>query len=601
MTKFKELCVFVLAATLCLFSIAAAESASVPLSYYSLGDQIRDFSFTTYAGQKITLSEVLKEKQAVMINIWATWCGPCRNEFPFMQEAYQQYQDDVEILALSCASTDTDDVLADFAEEMELTFKIGRDTVNLQSTIASSGIPITLMIDRFGTICFIQTGSMPDVSSFIRLFDAFLGDGYTESVLYTKLPPSKPDVQPSGEAALSQALNIEGGSIAFTNDSGDYSWPMVVGVKDERTVAVSTNQGIAPSEALVNAVIHGKQGDVLAVTFKVSSEDGYDLMQLRINGEVVKSFGGDKDWMTYAYPFPSDGEYSVTIAYVCDDANSAGQDSLWLDSVAILSGAEAEAALAGNPVYPYSETLSINVQNEAAREIVFTDPTGMISAYYGSGPFYLIPDDLAVFSFGISSEYDPETVIVGCNFDGRTYALSECIADGRYTVSSGIDSIDTTGYCDSTVYMYPDPENTYLGKTLTYFRDEANLDAFVASLTKDKYGTIHGSWAYADTAETQQEGQSRTSGVETAAEADYTFRCVDQNGNPVAGVMLQVCNEDICQVLVSDAEGLCEFSGAPYAWEVHILKAPDGYTPDSTDVVLAPVEGGEVVFTLTKN
>lgn len=601
MKEFKAFCVFILAAMFCLCSIAAAESASVPLSYYSLGDQIRDFSFTTYDGQEITLSEVLKEKQAVMINIWATWCGPCRNEFPFMQEAYQQYLDDVEIFALSCASTDTDAVLTDFAEAMGLTFKIGRDSVNLQYAIASNGIPITLMVDRFGTICYIQTGSMPDVSSFTRLFDAFLGDGYTESVLYTKLPPSKPDVQPSSEAELAQALNIEGGGIAFTNDSGDYSWPMIVGEKDGRMVAVSSNQGIAPSEALVNAVINGKQGDVLALTFKVSSEAGYDLMQLRINGEVTKSFGGNKDWMTYAYLFPADGEYSVTIAYVCDDANSAGQDTLWLDSVAILSGAEAEEALAGNPVYPYSETLSINVQNETTREIVFTDPTGMISAYYGSGPFYLIPDDLAVLSFGITPEHDPETAIVGCNFDGRTYALSECIADGQYTVTSGIDSIDTTGYCDSTVYMYPDPENIHLGKTLTYFRDEANLDAFVASLTKDKYGTIHGSWTYADTGETKQEGQLRTSGMENDAEADYTFRCVDQNGKPVAGVMLQVCDEDICQVLVSDAEGLCEFSGAPYAWAVHILKAPDGYTPDSTDVVLAPVEGGELVFTLTRN
>lgn len=600
MTKCKTLCAFILAVMLCLYGIASAESAYVPLSY-SLGDQIQDFSFTTYDGQEITLSEVLKEKEAVMINIWATWCGPCRYEFPFMQEAYQQYQDKIEILALSCASTDTDDVLADFVKEMGLTFKIGRDSVNLQYAIASSGIPITLMIDRFGTICFIQTGAMPDVDSFIRLFDAVVGDGYTESVLYTELPPPRPDVQPSSELELAQALNVEGGTIAFTNDQGDYSWPMIVGEKDGRTVAISSNQGVAPSEALVNFAVNAKQDDVLAVTFKVSSEPRYDLMQIRINGEVVKSFSGEKDWMTYAYSFPADGTYAVTIAYSINDANSDSQDTLWLDSVALLSGAEAEAALAANPVYPYSEELAVNVLNASAREIVFTDPTGMITTYYGNRPFYLINSDEAVFSFGITPEYDPESAIVGCNYDGRMYALSDCIVDGQYTITSGVDSIEDTGYCDSTVFLYPDPENIHLVKTLTYFKDEANLDAFVASLTTDRYGTVHGSWAYADTAETKQEGDARNSGVEAASEASYTFRCVDQNGSPVSGVMIQVCDENICQVLVSDGEGVCEFVGTPYAWEVHVLMAPDGYTANSTDVVLAPVEGGELVFTFIKN
>ncbi len=41
-----------------------------------MGDKIQDFTVTTFDGKTVTLSEVLKEKDMVLINIWATWCGP---------------------------------------------------------------------------------------------------------------------------------------------------------------------------------------------------------------------------------------------------------------------------------------------------------------------------------------------------------------------------------------------------------------------------------------------------------------------------------------------------------------------------------------------
>ena len=49
-----------------------------------LGDVMYDFSITTPAGETITLSEIFKEKEAVMLNFWFSTCGPCANEFPYM-------------------------------------------------------------------------------------------------------------------------------------------------------------------------------------------------------------------------------------------------------------------------------------------------------------------------------------------------------------------------------------------------------------------------------------------------------------------------------------------------------------------------------------
>ena len=96
----KKVFSLLLALALCLTGLAMAEDAQPAV--YQPGDKIDDFTMTTYDGTSVTLSEVLKEKEMVLINIWATWCGPCRNEFPFLEEAYQQYKDKVEVLALSC-------------------------------------------------------------------------------------------------------------------------------------------------------------------------------------------------------------------------------------------------------------------------------------------------------------------------------------------------------------------------------------------------------------------------------------------------------------------------------------------------------------------
>ena len=93
MKKLVSMIALLLAMLLCLGSVAVAES-----TFYQLGDKMDDFTVTTHDGRSLTLSEVLKEKDAVLINFWATWCNPCRNEFPFMEEAYQQYADKVEII-----------------------------------------------------------------------------------------------------------------------------------------------------------------------------------------------------------------------------------------------------------------------------------------------------------------------------------------------------------------------------------------------------------------------------------------------------------------------------------------------------------------------
>ncbi len=591
----KKVFSLLLALALCLTGLAMAEDAQPAV--YQLGDKIDDFTMTTYDGTSVTLSEVLKEKEMVLINIWATWCGPCRNEFPFLEEAYQQYKDKVEVLALSCEPTDEPEVLSDFAAEMGLTFPMGRDDIGLDARFGVQSIPTSVVVDRFGTICFIEAGSQPSADAFSRLFEAFLGDDYAESVLLTGVPRMIPNVEPSAETDLAAALNVEGGELVFTNGTGKTDWPMVAGEKDGRSVVASSNTNIADSEALVNATVSAKAGDAIVVTFKVSSETACDLMQLRVNGETVKSFGGEKDWMTYAYAVPADGDYAVTLAFINDVMSFVGEDTLWVDSVALVSGDAAAEALAANPVYPVADEIFVTAKDEDAKKIVINDPIGWMTASYGD-LFYLTSGETATFELAVTADIDPEAAMLYCNFDGATYSLAECLVDGKYVVTSGGDSMETTGYSESSIYLYPTADAEAAAVVITFMKSEENVNAFVSGIT-DENDAVVGSWTYADGAVPSTDALPDSS-VEALTEASYTVKYVDQDGNPVAGVMCQVCDDATCQVFVSDADGVCAFTLAPYAWEIHTLKVPDGYEGDTETVTTAPVEGGELSFVLTK-
>ena len=141
---------------------------------YTLGDQIYDFSITTCDGSTFTLSEVLKEKQLVMINFWATWCGPCKSEFPAMNNAYIEYKDKVEILAISITDSIAD--VNNFKTLQGITFPMANDSIRLQDMFNVAAIPYSVIIDRNGMIVTTHLGAMTQKSDFTTLFDKYIDD-----------------------------------------------------------------------------------------------------------------------------------------------------------------------------------------------------------------------------------------------------------------------------------------------------------------------------------------------------------------------------------------------------------------------------------------
>ena len=73
----------------------------------------------------------------------------------------------------------------------------------------------------------------------------------------------------------------------------------------------------------------------------------------------------------------------------------------------------------------------------------------------------------------------------------------------------------------------------------------------------------------------------------------------DADGKPVAGAMVKICDADTCRVETTDENGEVRFDAARYAYEIVILKAPDGFGP-SAETFVMPEAGGELEIRLEK-
>ena len=119
-----------------------------------------DFAVTDAGGEPVTLDSY--GGKVLLLNVWATWCGPCREEMPSMQSLYDRFsRDEFEIAAISIdAPSERLDALGNpggdpvtFARELGLTFPILLDTSGgIQRTYRTSGVPESFLIGRDGVI-----------------------------------------------------------------------------------------------------------------------------------------------------------------------------------------------------------------------------------------------------------------------------------------------------------------------------------------------------------------------------------------------------------------------------------------------------------------
>lgn len=117
-----------------------------------------DFSLNTASGETYTLSEL--KGQAVLVNMWATWCPPCRAEMPAMENMYQEYKDQgFVVLAVNNTFQDNPFDIAPFTEEYNLTFPILLDeTGDTARAYQVRSLPSSYFINRQGVITEVVIG-----------------------------------------------------------------------------------------------------------------------------------------------------------------------------------------------------------------------------------------------------------------------------------------------------------------------------------------------------------------------------------------------------------------------------------------------------------
>ena len=121
-----------------------------------VGDVAPEFTASLADGNTFTLSEHVGK--VILLNFWATWCGPCVGEMPAFQDLYDEYGDEIEILAVNCMEDEA--TVNQFITDSGYTFPIAYDVDGEVSfTYPSSGIPYTLVIGEDGIVKNIYVGA----------------------------------------------------------------------------------------------------------------------------------------------------------------------------------------------------------------------------------------------------------------------------------------------------------------------------------------------------------------------------------------------------------------------------------------------------------
>lgn len=145
---------------------APASNAPAPSgrpSTVKIGELAPEIKLNTLDGTTVALSELKGKK--VLVNFWATWCGPCRAEFPTFVRKTKEYADkDFVILGVNTQDENTDEGVQNFMRNSLVNFTVVRDRDGAVSrAYRVTGLPTSIFIDRAGIVRDIVVGGpMPD-------------------------------------------------------------------------------------------------------------------------------------------------------------------------------------------------------------------------------------------------------------------------------------------------------------------------------------------------------------------------------------------------------------------------------------------------------
>jgi cytochrome c-type biogenesis protein len=139
-------------------ALAACTEAQRAPAPVEVGRAAPAYRAVSASGDSVSL-QALRGKP-VLLNVWATWCHPCRDEIPELQRLYERYRGrGLELVGVSVDAVGNDDAITDFARRYGMTYPVWRDPdERVSATFLVIGVPATFLIDSAGILRWKKTG-----------------------------------------------------------------------------------------------------------------------------------------------------------------------------------------------------------------------------------------------------------------------------------------------------------------------------------------------------------------------------------------------------------------------------------------------------------
>lgn len=422
-----------------------------------LGDVMYDFTVTTPDGTEVTLSKMLEEKKMVLLNFWYVGCSACTSEFPYMQEAYEMFEEDVGIIAVDPLQQGADAV-ANYPASygMTLTFPMAECPYSWKAAFPTSGeyYPTSVFIDRYGVIVLIEVGGMPSLRPFTSIFEKLTADDYTQ-VLYNEAEEALTAQLPLYEMDTSENVSAIMGSsdLPITyhpkteGERVEYAWPFIETEKNGVKCLMASNAGYDDSHAILYAEVELKKGQAFGFDYLISSELGGDILYVNVNGEVMNTISGYNDVERWdgCYPVVADhdGTYEVVFIYLKDSGTSAGDDTVYIRNARIVDESEIDAKT-------YLPKQAATTEDDFTYEyvdIVYNDADGYYHVGTKNGPLLLA--NLMNYS-----QFNEEKTVWEMASDGEIVVDGKDYLEELTTYCAYAGNSQISGYCTVNQELY---------------------------------------------------------------------------------------------------------------------------------------------------
>ena len=455
-------------------------SDDISTATLGLGDIMYDFTVSTPEGKEIKLSDVLKEKKVAILNFWYTTCTYCVQEFPLMQSAYEQFSENVAIIALNPMNGSQD--VANFQASYGLTFDMVSCPTSWANVFNVQGYPTTVVVDRYGRICLVESGALLTERYWTTLFEHFTSDNYEQKLLTAAgelLTQVVPNVEMPTDEELNTALDVGDLQVSYRADEDEYAWPFVVTEKNGDTCLMAPNKELDDSYAILYIDVELKAGQAIGFDYLKSSEAGSDILHVIVNDEAIYAISGVNESEKWESCYPvvadKDGTYEIALCYIKDSSDSAGDDTIYLKNLRLVDVKDIDV----ETYIPRKAAVSEDGFDYTYVELVYNSKDGYYHVGSANGPLLLV--DLMS-----TTDFDEEQSIWDMAYNGKVKVDGKDYAEALTEYANYASNANLVGICPVNQELY---DLLMIVDKTCGFDDDDNTEWLKACKYYQAYGT----------------------------------------------------------------------------------------------------------------